>query len=76
MTDIDRVSTNNSLEQTYSDFLDKLMVRFTDIFEESLFSRKSNQSHETLIIYWTWNMKNRQKNPLGNEWAFRKMVNY
>ena len=49
MTDIERVSTSNLLEQAYSDVLDKLMARFTEIFEESLSSSRSNQSRETLI---------------------------
>ena len=31
MTDIERVSTSNLLEQAYSDVLDKLMARFTNV---------------------------------------------
>jgi len=38
MTDIERLSTSDFLEQAYSNVLDKLMARFTGIFEESLSS--------------------------------------
>lgn len=49
MTDIERVSTSNFLEQAYLDVLDKLMARFTEIFEESLSSNWSKQSCGTMI---------------------------
>ncbi len=49
MIDIERVSTSNFLKQAYSDILNKFMARFTNIFEESLFSSRSKQNRETMI---------------------------
>jgi len=61
MTDIERLSTSDFLEQAYSNVLDKLMARFTGIFEESLSSSWSNQSREKLIKYCAWNVNNHKE---------------